>query len=34
MLWEPDVEVVEGWLEQDENGETVVHCIIEVTFEE
>ena len=34
MLWEPDVEVVECWLEQDENGETVVHCIIEVTFEE
>ena len=33
MLWEPDVEVVEGWLEQNENGETVVHCIIEVTFE-
>lgn len=34
MLWEPDVEVVEGWLEINKNGETVVHCIIEVTFEE
>ena len=34
MLWEPDAEVVEGWLEQDENGETVVHCIIEITIGE
>ena len=34
LLWEPDVEVQSGWIERDENGETVVHCIIEVTFEE
>ena len=34
MLWEPDAEVVEGWLEQDDNGETVVHCIIEITIGE
>lgn len=32
MLWEPDVEVVEGWIERNEGGETVVHCIIEITF--
>ena len=34
MLWEPDVEVVEAWIERDENGESVVHCIIDVTFED
>lgn len=33
LLWEPDVEVVSGWLEQ-KDGETIVHCIIETTFEE
>lgn len=33
MLWEPDVEVADGWVERDENGETVVHCIVEVTFD-
>lgn len=33
MLWEPDVEVVAGWIERDARGETVVHCIVEVTFE-
>lgn len=34
MLWEPDVEVVEGWLERDEEGEIVVHCVIAVTLDE
>ena len=33
LLWEPDVEVVKGWLERDKDGETVVHCIVEVTYE-
>lgn len=34
MLWEPDAEVVEGWLTQDINGDTVVHCKIEITIGE
>ncbi len=33
MLWEPDAEVQSAWLERDEEGETVVHCIIDVSFE-
>jgi len=34
MMDEPDVEVVEGWLDVNEDGDTVVHCILTVTFEE
>jgi hypothetical protein len=34
MLWEPDVEVDSAWLERDERGETIVHCVIDVVFEE
>ena len=34
MLWEPDVEVNSAWLTVDENGETVVHCVVKVLFEE
>lgn len=34
MLWEPDAEVVEGWLELKDDGETVVHCVIEIAFED
>ena len=34
MLWEPDVEVDSAWLERDDDGETIVHCIIQVMFEE
>lgn len=33
MLWEPDVEVNNGWLEI-RNGETIVHCVIEIEFDE
>ncbi|MBQ8708525.1 MAG: hypothetical protein IJ523_10600 [Succinivibrionaceae bacterium] len=29
MLWEPDVEVVSATVTRNENGETVIHCIIE-----
>lgn len=34
MRKEPDVEVVEGWIDTDDDGETVIHCIVEVTYEE
>lgn len=34
LLWEPDAEVVNGWLEIMEDGETVVHCVIEIAFED
>lgn len=33
LQWEPDAEVVEGWLEI-RNGETIVHCVIEITIGE
>lgn len=33
LLWEPDAEVVEGWIELDEDGESIVHCVIEIAFE-
>lgn len=33
MMWEPDAEVVTGWIERDKNGESIVHCVIEITFE-
>lgn len=33
MLWEPDVEVNNGWLEI-RDGETIVHCVIEIEFDE
>lgn len=33
MLWEPDVEVVNGWIEI-ADGETIVHCVVDVTFED
>lgn len=34
MLWEPDVEVDSAWLERDERGETIVHCILEIKIGE
>ena len=34
MLWEPDVEVVSAWITRDEDGESVVHCVIDVTLED
>lgn len=34
MLWEPDVEVVDAWVEPDEDGLSVIHCIIDVTLDE
>ena len=34
MLWEPDAEVVEGWIELDDDGEAIVHCVIEIAFED
>jgi len=34
LLWEPDAEVVEGWIELRDEGEAIVHCVIEVTFED
>ena len=30
MLWEPDVDVTDGWLEIDDKGETIVHCVIKI----
>ncbi len=34
MLWEPDAEVNTGWLEINGDGETIVHCVIEIAFDE
>lgn len=34
MLWEPDAEVIEGWIELDDDGEAIVHCVIEIEFED
>lgn len=34
MLWEPDAEVAEAWLERDEKGETIVHCVLEIKIGE
>ena len=34
MLWELDAEVVEGWIEIRPDGESVVHCVIEISFED
>ncbi len=34
MLWEPDAEVVEGWIELNEDGESIVHCVIQIAFED
>lgn len=33
MLWEPDVEVESGTIERDENGQTIIRCIIETQLE-
>lgn len=30
LLWEPDVEVVSGWIELNEDGKSIIHCVIEV----
>ena len=34
MLWEPDAEVVQAWITKDAEGNSIVHCIIDVTFED
>lgn len=34
MLWEPDAEVYEGWIDINSNGETVVHCVVEIKIGE
>ena len=34
LLWEPDAEVYDGWLEIDDNGETIVHCVVEIKIGE
>lgn len=34
LLYEPDVEVEDGWIETNENGESVVHCIVEINLDE
>lgn len=34
MLWEPDAEVFDGWLEINDEGETIVHCIVEIKIDE
>ena len=33
LLWEPDAEVYDGWLEL-RNGETIVHCVVEIRIGE
>ena len=33
MLWEPDVEVESGTIERDQNGRTIVRCVIETQLE-
>lgn len=32
MRWEPDVEVTDGWLEINDAGETIVHCVVKIRF--
>lgn len=34
MLWEPDADVEDGWLDIDDDGETVVHCLINIKAED
>ena len=34
LTWEPDVEVYDGWLEIDDYGETIVHCVVEISIGE
>lgn len=34
MLWEPDVEVVDAWVEPGDEGLSVIHCIVDVTLDE
>lgn len=34
MLYEPDAEVVDGWLEINRNGDTIVHCVVDISFED
>lgn len=34
LLWEPDAEVYDGWLEIEDDGETVVHCVVDVRIGE
>lgn len=33
LLWEPDAEVYDGWLEL-RKGETIVHCVVEIKIGE
>ena len=33
LLWEPDAEVFDGWLEINDAGETIVHCVVDVSVE-
>lgn len=33
LLWEPDAEVYDGWLEI-ADGETIVHCVVEIKIGE
>ena len=34
MLWEPDVEVVSGWLERNNEGTVIIHCVVETDVDE
>lgn len=34
LAWEPDAEVYDGWLEIDDKGETIVHCVVEIKLDE
>lgn len=34
LLWEPDAEVYDGWLEITDSGDTVVHCVVEIKIGE
>ena len=34
LLWEPDAEVYDGWLEITDSGDTIVHCVVEIKIGE
>lgn len=34
MMWEPDVEVVSATFRYNDAGETIIRCVVDVTFEE
>lgn len=34
LLWEPDVEVTDGWIDVDDEGETVIHALVEIAAED